>query len=437
MTAPDRLADGIYFGMPQEVYFAIPRLSASGIQDIMVSPATFWARSWLSPKRAALLAAAAMAALMPPAQLVYAHAAVAELKALHVDLETADAGGEPEPEEATKAQQLGKAYHAARLEGIEALHARFARQPDRSDFPKMRDGEPTLWTGKDIEAALAARDLPKKRTDDAGVADQARRLAEAGYQGVIFPLETARFQESLKGRTPIPAALWDDMLTDVERIRQSPEVANLLTDGVPEVVILWTGPRGIPMKCRVDYLKADSWTDFKTFDNSRGKNLYQSLTEQFRYGRHYIQAVVYREAIELLRANALPIIGEASDHQRAIIARIAMTPEELECWFIYQEKNGIPNVLARKARFFDVPESAETQAKMMEGAGYDATAAREAQSTLTFWHRRANAEIANARDTFVKHHDIYPRPGSAWLPVNALGEFTDDDFPPYWLEERP
>lgn len=436
MAAPAPLADGVYFGMPEEVYFAIPRLSASGIQDMMVSPATFWARSWLNATRAGLLAAAAMAALMQPAQTMVAHRAVAELLAHHPEADVPEAGGDPEAEEGTKAQQLGKAYHAARLEGPEALHARFARQPDRSDFPAEREGSPTVWTGKDIEAALVALDLPKKKSDDRTVADQGRRLAEAGYRGVIFPLEMARFEASLSGRTPIAAKYWDDMLTDVERIRQSPEVATLLTGGEPEVVILWTGPHGIPMKCRVDYLKADSWTDFKTFDNSRGKNLYQALTEAFRYQRHYIQAVVYREAIEMLRANVLPIIGEASDQARAILARIAMAPEELACWFIYQEKSGVPNVLARRARFFDLTDAAGAQVAMMGAAGYDTAAAEAAQMTLTFWHRRARSEIEKARTDFINHHEIYRR-GQAWLPVNAIGEFTDDDFPPYWLEERP
>jgi hypothetical protein len=438
VTAATPLADGVYLGMPEEVYLAIPRLSGSGIQDMMVSPATFWARSWLNPKRAEALASAAMSTLtMAGAGWIKpTHAAVAELLAHHPGLEVPEPSDDPEAEEGTKAQRLGKAYHAARLEGPEALHARFARKPARADFPAERDGVPTCWTGKDIEAALAERELPKKFKDDRGVADQGRRLAEAGYQGVIFPLEMAKFEESLRGRTPIEAPFWDDMITDVERIRQSPEVAALLTEGVPEVVVLWTGPHGIRMKVRLDFLRAPGWTEFKTFDNSRGKNLYQALTEAFRWQRHYIQAVIQREAIEMLRANVLPIIGEASDQARAIIARIAMAPEELACWFIYQEKNGVPNVLARRVRFFDLTDDVKAQVAMMGGAGYDTAAAEAGQMTLAFWHRRARSEIEKARTDFIAHHEIYRR-DQAWLPVNALGEFTDDDFPPYWLEERP
>lgn len=431
MTAAT-LADGVYFDLPEEIYFAIPRLSGSGIQNLAISAGTFWAGSWLNETKAAKLRANALAAgEMFPTWCSAAAIVAAELAALHPGL--ADTEVEAEPEESTKAQLLGKAYHCARFEP-DSLDSRFAREPTRADFPATRDGEPTLWTGKDIEAALAGRDLPKKTTADRGVADQGRRLIAAGYAGVVFPVETADFQDMLKGRIPIRGDLWDAMLTDVERMRSQPEVAALLRDGFGEVVILYTGPRGIPMKARIDFLKADAWADFKTFDNSQGKNLLQVISERFRYSRHYMQAVIYREAVEMLRANALPIMSDATDAQRALIARIAMAPEELACWYVYQEKNGIPNILARRVRFFDVPLNVQIQ---HAGASAEGIAAVEdATRSPTFWHRRAIGEIGRARTDFVNYQEIY-EPGRPWLPVRALGEFTDDDFPTWWLEERP
>ena len=70
----NNLPDGIYFDLPMEAYLGIERLSATGLQLLCASPAAFWAKSWLNPEKA------------------------------------------DEDEEETKAQQLGKAYHCARLE---------------------------------------------------------------------------------------------------------------------------------------------------------------------------------------------------------------------------------------------------------------------------------------------------------------------------------
>src|SRR3546814_13994804 len=68
------IVDGIYFGLPADVYHAVERLSSSGIQKICVSPATFWRGSWFDPDR-------------------------------------------PEPDaDETIWQILGRAYHTARLE---------------------------------------------------------------------------------------------------------------------------------------------------------------------------------------------------------------------------------------------------------------------------------------------------------------------------------
>jgi hypothetical protein len=36
--APKLPAPGIYFGMPEDDYFALPALSASGIKDLLASP---------------------------------------------------------------------------------------------------------------------------------------------------------------------------------------------------------------------------------------------------------------------------------------------------------------------------------------------------------------------------------------------------------------
>jgi hypothetical protein len=429
---PD-LPDGIYFGLPEEIYHALPRIGSGGITDLLISPATFWKGSWLNPKAAEERAARAIRALPelgddPAPELVaYADA-----------LKTIFRGAPPpEPEEATKAQLLGKAYHCARLEPHK-LESRFRRALDRADFADLAKAKGACWNGTQIGEALAAAGQAKKKGDET-VVDQGRRLAATGYEGVIWPLEEARFKEALGTRVAIPADLWDDMLEDADRLRQSPEVARLLAGGEAEVAVLYTGPGGIRRKAKFDVLKLDSWADLKTFANPVGKNLRQLLSETFRYGRHYIQAIDYRVAVEMLRANALPIVGEATDDQRKLIAQLAIRPDELACWYVYQEKGGVPNILARRVRFFDVPQSVQTQNTMVEAAGFsDAEGiarVEEATRTRTLFHVRGAGEIDKALRDFAFHSEIY-RPGRPWLTIDATGEFTDDDFPAFWLDER-
>lgn len=425
---PD-LPDGIYFGLPEDIYHALPRMGSSGLCAMLISPATFWASSWLNPEENAAKAARAKAALglmdFAPASPLGQYEQV--LLAAYPD----DHGAQDE--ESTKAQLLGKAYHCARLEP-ERLESSFARQPSKDEWAATakREKRAFLTNSTEIGEALAVLGAAKKKAGES-VVEQAQRLRGKGYDGYIWPEIVAEFDKTLGKRIPIPADLWDQMMRDVERIRQSPEIADKLQGGQAEVSVLYTGRGGIPRKVRFDYLTALWWVDFKTFSNKVGKNLNQVLTEAFRYNRHYVQAVAYREAAELLRANALAIIGEATDEQRELIARLAIAPEELECWYVYQETGSAPNILARSCRFYDVPQA--TRLHHIGATPEQQQAAEDATRTEMLWHYRAKAEIGKALRDFELHSEIY-QPGRPWLPINALGEFSDDDFPAFWLDER-
>lgn len=426
---PD-LPDGIYFDLPFDVYRALPRLSASGIQDLLVSPANFWARSWLNKAKAEQLAGLSLAAIAATAEAdrpPFFAEIDAKLRAAFPDAAKA-----AKDEKTTKARTLGKAYHCARLEP-EQFHERFVRQPERGDFP-----DDSLWTGPDIEAALFDMELPKTKAGE-NVAAKAQRLADAGYTGTIFPLEMAKWEAERGGRSPVAAADWDDLLTAMDRIAAS-DVRDLLTGGVAEVSILWTDGNGIRMKCRPDYLTPDSWSDLKTFENWNGKHLEQFLLDTFRFNRHYIQGGTYREAIELLRADALPIMSPATERQRQVIGRIA-TGGDLACWFIYQEKGGVPNLLARRIEFYDVPQMVEFQAQAFIGAAefsgrnFDPTPVREATRTMTFLYRRTVGEMGSAKADFVNYSEIY-EPGRPWQPWQPKRTWEDMDFPDRWLRNE-
>lgn len=374
------ITDGIYFDLPADVYHAVPRLSSSGIQKLCVSPATFWRGSWLDPDRP--------------------------------DLD----------EEETVWQVLGRAYHTARLEP-HLFEQLYYRELDKKDAPKG-----TLFTGTEMGAKLEEWGLKKSGS----VGEQAERLADAGFPaGQLWPLIKAEWEKERGTRAVLPAKHYDQMLTDRDRITHNTQISPLLSGGEAEVSVFWTDEHGVQMKSRIDYLTRDHWADFKTFDNSRGKHLNQALSDAVRYNRYYVQAAVYREAVEQIRVKGLPIIEASTEDQRSLVAHIALMSHELRCWYVFQEKGGVPNLLAREFPFYQVPYTTilnDAAAKSDE----QVRIAHEATSQRTDLFRKGEAEVLQAKKLFVLYSEVY-RDGTPWFPIDAVGAFSDDDFHPYWL----
>ncbi len=394
------IKDGIYFRMPEDQYLAVERLSKSGIKRLRVSPADFWADSWLNPN---------------PAMLT------------------------PEQKKRQQlARLLGRAYHCARLEPF-SFHDRYVRELSQADYAEA-DG--FLSTGTAMGAKLEELGLKKS----GAVMEQARRLRdEGGYSpSLIWHLELERWANDKGERTAIPAEPWDQILMDMERIAKVPAVHELLTGGEPEVSVFWTCPEtGIPMKARLDYLKPDRWVEFKSFANPNGKHLFQCLTDGVRFNRYHIDVVTYLHALEMIRTGGLEVVGEAEVSERELVEAIQLQDHPLACHLVFQQKGGVPNVLERRFALYQATGS-ETAIKELEEAGatedhlararrFQEIAGSQRQPTAI--HAKAAREIKAAKRDFLAYSEIYPV-GDEWLPFNPSGEIGDNDFSPYWLEEE-
>lgn len=375
--------DGIYFDLPEAEYHALPRLSSSGIQKMLVSPATFWADSWMNPDK------------------------------------------EEETDDEPVFRRVGRAYHCARFEP-EDLDKRFVRELVKDDMP-----EHALTTDTEIKAAL--KELGEAQTKAGeSVLDRAKRLAaiENAPAVPIWHVELEAWQETVNGREVIPPKYWREIERDVSRIHKNPEIAEHLTDGQAEVSILWTDETtGVQMKARLDYLKRKSYTDFKTFDNSRGVHLEQAITNAFRYNRYYVQAAVYWQAVELIRRKFVTIQGKATGAQKSLVNEITQNPVPMAAWYVFQEKRGIPNLLAREFMVFNL-HPATAYAAPDEEAKEEAL---QKYGTHTLIYRKAQAEITWAQKTLKTMLEIYG-PDQPWYPTNALGRIEDDNFNLNWLE---
>jgi hypothetical protein len=375
----DAIVDGVYFDLPDEIYHAVPRLSASGLQKLCVSPATFWRGSWLDPDRPAL------------------------------------------DEEQTEAQLLGKAYHKARLEP-DLFASTYFRKLDKTEFPDA------LFTADQMKAVCEDIGLSKSGTKDV-LAD---RLVDHGYdERPVWTVMEREWEIERNGRIALDAKHFDQMMRDMQNVRENGEVAELLQGGFAEVSIFYTDQHGIKMKSRVDYLALTHWADFKTFENSRGKELDQALADAMRYNRYYVQAVAYRDAIEAVRVGGLDIIGDATDAQREFVAKLRLNPSELECHYVFQEKKGVPNLLAYEFPFYMVPY---TTIMSEIGAAEDRVARmRELTRNRTRLFMKGAHEIVEAKKQFVLYSQVYPA-GTPWFPLKSRRRFDDEMFHPYWLE---
>lgn len=388
-----KIVDGIYFGLPMEVYREVPRLGASGLQALNVSAGDFWNDSWLNPDRAS---------------------------------EEGDEEDEKEAEKQAKHLLVGEAYHCARLEP-DQFEARFAREPTKADYP----AKDLLTSDAAVKSQL--KRLGKQQTvTDETLAERCKRLFDAGFEGTVFPLIKAQFLEGLNGRKAIPAKVWDEIVRDMERIRNHSEIGPLLSDGFAEVSVFWTDENNIQRKARFDWLSYKHWADLKTFENPRRKRLDRAIAEAVQYNRYYVTAASYLEASDAIRLGKVQIVGEASEEQRDLIARLQIKPEQQACIFVFQQKKGVPNLLAYEFVFYDVPDAIENE--WDTGASEEAQAAGHAATRRpTQIYQKGRAEIDYAKRLFAHYSAVY-RPGEPWAPLEARGKINDSSFNPKWLE---
>ena len=388
----DFLPDGVYFDLPEDVYFAQERFSKSDVKKIRVSPADWWAESYLNES---------------PFPLTDAQIEARE-----------------------KARVLGRAYHCARLEP-DRLDERFVRQLEKGDF----DSEKLLTSDSAVKARL--KELGQQQTIKGETPEErAQRLLGLDDGSLIWSVELARWQEDAGQRQPIAGLFWDQMLVDQDHLRASLPIHQMLSGGAAEVSILWTcQDTGMRLSSRLDYLKGDAWAELKTFSNPNGKELEQCLRDAVMFNGYYIDVAFQLQALRAARD--LPAFGSSDGSpypfESEILEQLNALRDEPSHSIIFQQKGGVPNIVSRSLELWRLP----LDAAMIEGAlSHDERADlwrnRKIPSAV---HQRALIEIESAKRTFLQYSQVYER-GEPWLPFDPVGRITDYDFPPYWLEKE-
>ncbi len=304
---------GIYFGMDEDTYHAIPALSTGGIKKQASSPMLFWATCpWLNPDWA-------------------------ELK-------------KEEEERRKKLGQdhfdIGKAYHARLLEGREAFDARFAVSLDKKDYPDA------LGTDDEIRAAFPEGIKPRGKTKR----ERFEHLQTLDGTVQLWDDVKAEHEKAHPGKCFIPFKVKRELEKAAAIIECDPELGPALRGGYAEVSLFWIcATTGVPMKCRADKLKLDMILDLKTLQNSHEASIENAVRRDIANRRYVIQPAVYLEGVKAVRqlvrkrgASAI-FAPEGYDPDCFGWAMEWAAQEEADWLFLYQQKGVAP--VARGIRF--------------------------------------------------------------------------------------
>lgn len=310
---PEFPKTGIYFGMPDEIYHAIPAASTSGLKKMAVSTMDYWATSYLNPDKI-------------------------EVQKSYFD--------------------LGKAIHAFVLEGEDAYIDRFAVELELSDY----QGQGVLVSTDEIKGEISQftemQPIKPVSGKKQALIDQLSDLASKHKTGINLNTSVEGLKEQIKQfkeERPIPpqtrvpdisadgkeymrtagkndwinqllglkpdAKIWDKMVADhharhngktfidaltdrririaVKMITAHPEISKAFTGGYPEVSIFWhCRATGAPMKARFDYVKMRTLIDLKSFSNVGGMPIDRAIERTIANYRYNLQHVIYIEAAE-------------------------------------------------------------------------------------------------------------------------------------------
>lgn len=338
-------APGIYFGLNEDEYHAAPALSASGMKHLLVSPMDFWARcKWLNP---------------------------------NAEPETSDA------------MELGKAYDLRIVEGRARFYEKYAPALDVSKYPAA------IRTVEELKERLKVLGLPVSGKK----AELTTRLLMADPSAEILDTLLADHAANHAGKELLPVDLLHRIEIAAAMIERHPDLSKAFTGGHPQVSIFWIDAEtGVPMKARLDYLKASAIVDLKTFSNPMGKPLDKAIAYSMASRKYHVQAAVYYEAVDVAKAlirqhGRDAVHGDVHDDWLA-----AFLKGDHRFLFVFQQTGVAP-----VARGFVFPKYST----------YDLgkIAVREAKDRYAFNYRTYGSD--------------------PWVDQAGVGTFEDSDFPAF------
>jgi hypothetical protein len=313
-NTPPALNPGIYFGMDEHDYHAMPAFNQSGAKVLRASPTMYWEKSWLNPEN------------------------------------KPDAGAEK------KHNIVGKGYHAMIMEGRKAFDERFYPLPAKEDHADAIDA------AAEIKAEIEKLgQKPATKVDDgkggsraAKKEDWVNQLIHANPRAQVWDDIIGRARKRAGKRSLIERDDYIRIHVAHRMIAQQPELAKAFTGGYPEVVLVWLCPKqGVLKKARVDYLKLKAVVDLKSYENRYGRSARSACARTISDFAYFLQPAHYLEGInevkELVRQSGVSVIhslddcgDEAHCVRRDFALRWASYKGDLRWLWVFQQKGAAP-----------------------------------------------------------------------------------------------
>jgi hypothetical protein len=240
-------APGIYFDMPEDVYHSIPAFSKSLVKKFRISDIDAW-------------------------EAIY--------------------GTE---DDSTEALDYGSALHCLLLEGREAFESRYCKAFSKADHPGA------LETVDDLKAYLDSNGQTYPKSASKGSLIHIVQTLDPAAP--ILDAIKAEYRLACTGKTEIPAAMFDEILTR-DRFQS---VAFLADKQATEISLFWLDEHlHIPCKARIDALSFRKTAagmighvgDIKTFTNTREKPIAKCVADEVGWRGYHIDGVFYTRALK-------------------------------------------------------------------------------------------------------------------------------------------
>lgn len=374
------LADGLYFGLPEDQYHALPRGSYSLLKNLRVDPLdAYLSASWL--------------------------------------------GGDGDASPDTRARIVGRAYHAMILEGPDVLEERLSVLPRPDDYPEHLAG------GEQLRAACKALGVSAGGT----LREMAGRIRDADPSALLFEDVLAEHTRTLSGRTELEQAEYVSLHRTAAIIRNMPRLRERFAGGASEVSILWTDRRtGVRMKARLDKLRMDGDAacieDLKSFA-MKGRNAPVAVAarREITNNVYWLQPPVYLDGLAAAQA-MLADKGFGCVHMMdggdppEWLEDLAMA-EDRRFTFVFARKD-VPNVVPVEWCQHDLRARAGASVNT-----YWLTAYQEYRDLLDLFSRLLR-QYGTDRPWVVEHETMRLRDGEfrLWdVAPAAAGDTCDDD----------
>lgn len=313
------ITPGLYFGMPENLYHAIPAVSSSGMKNILVSPPDFYFNSWLNPLR----------------------------------------DEDAEDEDAKEWRRFGRASHTRILEGKTVFDTLYCVE--------FLAPEGCLDTVSDMRKFCSENGIDTKGSSKWAKPDWINQIKMVAPHALIAEIEKEKYYRETGGKIQMSEKEMRRIEIAAAMIEKHPQLQHCFTGGHAEVSVVWyediTDPSTgevvrVWFKARFDYLKPRAIVDLKTFTNMQNKPIDMALYNAMAGLKYHIQVGHYtnaaRHAALFAQEGVITTYGQRFTPTPAFIEELAKghrerTIEDHDFFFVFQKKGGAP--LARGKKF--------------------------------------------------------------------------------------